>query len=216
MAGTESGPMFLRSRAFIHRPQRIITEDNHARCELALNPRGVNDKYSPAYRAFKQHGPLDLVFIGSSHVTHMDYQTKAASFPDRSKFALQQTMFVGVGGLKFSTAESELNGLFDNEDKARKYGNQWLEYKKTCQRPSWAICLLGSNDTDDSHGYFVLRKSKVTDKDYIATVKQEISQWIKDLKPHVVKFFHTVELMCPGAQLGYVPIIPRIWWGDEA
>ena len=74
---------------------------------------------------------------------------KCGGLPANHRNFLQNANFVSYGGLKWSTALDELNGVFTNYDKWKKYGHQWAKFNAKNIKSEYYVVILGSNDADD-------------------------------------------------------------------
>ena len=208
--------MYKRNRCLGIKPPLHVTERDIMLQKQVLCCDPDYDLFERPFRLVHTAGKPAITFIGSSHVYRMNELQELTKIPDRVKDFLSECKFVGVGGLKFWTAEDELNGIFTCEEKLKRYGNQWEKYTNTYHEAEWAIVMLGGNDTDDSHGYFQLQGSKLCHMEFVSQLPKDIKAWLNDLRPHVVSFIKTIQDKCKKARIGYVLIMPRILWSREA
>ncbi len=209
-------PIYRRSGYRLKRPPLLVTGEHIRLRERILNPKSKMDHYTPLYKRVHEQGAPHITFIGSSHVARMRDLPKSKALPNRVKRFLANTKFVGVGGLKYWTAQNELNGVFETEEKLANYGNQWATYKSLDHKAKWAIVILGSNDADDGNGYLSKQCALNTRSEYFKKAPKIVDEWLRELKPHVKDLFETVQKYCPEAALGYIPILPRVWWSSRA
>ncbi len=139
-------PIYERYYPRVQRPELYVgeTDIELAWSRVAINPNKLNGSFN----LLAQHPIPTVCFVGSSHVSHLLEYKYQPNFPSRHGTLLANSLFVGVGGLKWHTAERELNGVFSSHHKFVKYGNQWQAYDYKDKLSSYFVTMVGSNDAD--------------------------------------------------------------------
>ena len=127
MEDDEYIPMFKRKRSYVIKPPLHVTERDMSLRDAVLNMEPEHDLFERPFRLMDSIDIPSIAFIGSSHVFRMNDVISSKHVPERVKYFLSKSKFVGVGGLKFWTSGEELNGIFDNAEKEKKYGKYQVE-----------------------------------------------------------------------------------------
>ncbi len=141
-------PLHHRYYERIPRPELYLGETDLELAWLHLNP-GPH-RLRGAFNMLSHVRPPRITMVGSSHVYHLSsifnkeplhYRElyhlgrhqihKCGGLPRHHRDFLSNARFVSCGGLKWSNAIAELNGVFNSYDKWQKYGNQWANFDAT-------------------------------------------------------------------------------------
>ncbi len=207
-------PIYARYYPRVERPELYVGETD---LELAWSHLSANpNKLNGAFNLLDYHHIPNICFVGSSHVVHLlDYKHQS-NFPARHAHLMSRSHFVGVGGLKWHTAQDELNGIFTSHHKYVKYGNQWYTYDSKHKQADYYITVVGSNDADDFNILAISLLPYENEFTYLRNVEDASREWLSELKPHIFHLFNAMRMRSQHAALYYIPIIQRDYWCKQA
>ncbi len=93
-------------------------------------------------------GRPPILFVGASHVTHLETFVKKRITPFKYSYPFRNSFFLQVGGAKWEDCLDKFCGI--NLSKNNKHlGNQWTKYHLSPIKPVYTVILLGSNSVDE-------------------------------------------------------------------
>ena len=158
-------------------------------------------------------GRPQMLFIGASHVTHLESFVKNKNTPLKYSYLFRNTFFLGVGGTKWETCLRHFQGL-DLTTNNKHLGNQWRKYYISPINPRYTIIILGSNSVDvyDKKIKRMKNNEKMSCDEFWQKAKDEQEDKLEELKPKIREVLYTIKANAPYSELIYMQIIPRAGW----
>ena len=177
-----------------------------------LNPPPGEDLFRVHEEVLNEHGPPNVLFIGSSHVSRLGAYIKNRHTTKKTRDLMANTRCIGVGGVEWWNVQDHIKGIGLPNNK-QHLGNQWLQYRASGFHPHFVTLWLGSNDCDDldmmtRHAWF----STVDPSARREKVISIMNEWFDNLIPFIHNFLVELNVRIPGCIIKYVPIFPRPWW----
>ena len=146
-------PIYRRHIVRAPRPHFVCTEKDQRDAWENIHPTFSFSRARCGFELAKQFHKPKILFIGDSNMHHLScIQFDTKLFHESREF-ICELKFVACGGVKWWSAEEELNGVFQSQAKADKYGNQWQQLFDSDVTPDATVLCIGSNDADDFHSH---------------------------------------------------------------
>ncbi len=216
LGNMDTAPIFKRHIQRAPRPSFICTEQDRKDAWHNIHPVYAMSRARCGFSMANRIGYPKMLFVGDSNMYHLStIQHDKNLYHDARNF-ISKSNFVSCGGLKWWSAEAELNGVFQSQEKATKYGNQWKLFHDCNVKPDVTVLNIGANDTDDFHSHDYHLQRLLSTSEYKAQIDSDKELWLSQLIPEIEYVIDQIRHRVPDSKLYALPILPRVWWGAHA